>query len=128
MRPSSLLACSLVAALTGDLATAFTAPLGNAAGQNLVLALNAHTRGDASSPLDRADFLKISLASIAAISFTPSIASADDSIDDLAMPSADEQKEAEVSSLLFLAIDWISRVPCFAACTTPPKTRHYKLH
>ena len=48
---------------------------------------------------DRSDFLKNSLATIVAITtLSPTIAiSADGVNDDLAMPSADEQKAAEVS-------------------------------
>eukprot|EP00585_Thalassiosira_rotula_P025484 CAMPEP_0196239938 /NCGR_PEP_ID=MMETSP0913-20130531/13022_1 /TAXON_ID=49265 /ORGANISM="Thalassiosira rotula, Strain GSO102" /LENGTH=150 /DNA_ID=CAMNT_0041522033 /DNA_START=59 /DNA_END=511 /DNA_ORIENTATION=+ len=94
MRSSSLLVSGIAAVLTVDSTSAFTAQTCATTGRDLV-ALSAHSRGDASSPLDRSDFLKTSFASIAAIAFSPSVALADDSVDDLSMPSAEEQKASE---------------------------------
>ena len=59
-------------------------------------ALAAETKVYSSSTCDRSAFIKTSLASIAAITtLSPTIAFADN--DDLSMPSAEEQKAADVS-------------------------------
>mmetsp|Transcript_22368 Transcript_22368/g.47142 ORF Transcript_22368/g.47142 Transcript_22368/m.47142 type:complete len:150 (+) Transcript_22368:103-552(+) len=93
MRISSLYASGLVALFSSNLASAFSTLPGTTAGQSNV-ALNAHC-SDRSTSLDRATFLKTSLASIAAVSFSPSNAFAEDAVDDLSMPSAEEQKASE---------------------------------
>ncbi|KAL7541647.1 hypothetical protein ACHAXR_011094 [Thalassiosira sp. AJA248-18] len=101
MRSSSF-ACSLFALLTGA-ASAFTTCPGVTPGQSPV-ALQAHRLGDTSC--DRVAFLKTSIAAVAAITtFSPAIAVAEDAVDDLAMPSAEEQKVSELHEVsVFLAL------------------------
>ncbi len=61
--------------------------------------LSAHRIDD--TTCERAVFIRNSLASIAAMtSFAPQVALADDTVDDLAMPTEEEQKAAEVSILI----------------------------
>ena len=91
MRSSSF-AFSLVAlVLSGDKTSAFTVGGGP---RHHEVSLFAH---DTSSlTCDRSAFIKTSLASIAAITtLSPTIAFADN--DDLSMPTAEEQKAADVS-------------------------------
>ena len=96
-----------IALLLGDQASAFNTGVTNR--RQCHISLNAH--GDTSSPCDRSAFLKTSFASIAAIStsFLPSIALA---ADDLAMPTADEQKKQD-------EVSWYRRyrwtMVCFSA-------------
>ncbi|KAL7469280.1 hypothetical protein ACHAXS_009541 [Conticribra weissflogii] len=60
--------------------------------------LSAHRIDD--TTCERAVFLRNSLASIAAVtSFTPQAALADDTVDDLAMPTEEEQKAAEEAAM-----------------------------
>ena len=77
-----------------DVAFAFTSyPGGNAVGQNYST-LGANSCGTSS----RSDFLKTAFASIASVTtFTPTKSLAEDALDDLSMPSASEQKTADVS-------------------------------
>ena len=94
MRSSSFSLC-LIALSTGNSASAFTTSLpgGAIAGQRSNVALSAHD----TSPCDRSTFLKTSLASIAAITLASPAVADDTTVDDLAMPSAEEQKAADVS-------------------------------
>jgi hypothetical protein len=89
MRSSSLGYC-LIALLTSDVAFAFTSHRGgNAVGQNysILCAISS-----------RSDFLKTSIASIASVAtFSPTKTLAEGTLDDLSMPSASEQKTADVS-------------------------------
>ena len=96
--------CGLVGLLLSDVASAFTAPLTGAlviANGRSHVTLSAQIV-DASS--SRSDFLKTSFATIAAITttilFAPTIVfAAEDAVDDLSMPSVEEQNVSEVSRM-----------------------------
>lgn len=93
MRSYSFAFTLVALVLGGDKISAFTATAG-VGPRHLDVSLCAHDTS--SSSCDRSAFIKTSLASIAAITtLSPTITFADN--DDLSMPTAEEQKAADVS-------------------------------